>query len=71
MLEPVKNMDPETCRCLRWKGMLIDAEPDPTVPLSNDRNFWCVHTQTCIGPDGKLAQPESCKPGRGCYGGLS
>ena len=45
---------------LRWKGLFIDAEPDPTLPRSNDGLFWCMHTQTCIGPDGKLAEPGNC-----------
>ncbi|MBI4481374.1 MAG: hypothetical protein HY652_00650 [Acidobacteria bacterium] len=67
MQEPLGNLGYEVCRCLRWKGMFIDAEPDPTVPPCNDRLFWCMHTQTCLGPDGQVAEPEQCKPGRGCY----
>jgi len=57
------------CPGLRWKGQLISAEHDPTVPPSNDGLFWCVYTQTCIGPDGELAEPGNCSSSeRGCHG---
>ncbi len=56
-----------TCRCLRSKEMFIDAPPDPTVPGGGSGIFWCIHTQNCLGPDGHVAEPESCKPGRGCF----
>ena len=46
------------CSALRWKGQFILAEADPTVPPCNDGIFWCMHTQTCIGPDGELAEPS-------------
>jgi len=60
---------PDLCNCLCWKGMFISAEPDPEVPPSTDGLFWCVFTQTCIGPDGELAEPGSCSsPDRKCYG---
>lgn len=59
--------DRETCRCLRTKGMFIDSEPDPAVPNPKDENFWCIHTQNLLGPDGGLAEPERCRPGRECY----
>jgi hypothetical protein len=60
---------PGLCPSLRWKGMYVNAERDPTVPPSNDGNFWCVHTQTCIGPDGKRAEPGNCSShGRECHG---
>jgi hypothetical protein len=60
---------PDRCSALRWKGLFIDAEPDSTVPPCNDGLFWCMHTQTCIGPDGKLAEPGNCSnPLRKCHG---
>ena len=59
------------CSALRWKGQFISAEPDPTVPPCNDGLFWCMHTQTCIGPDGKLAEPSTCtKTNRSCHCGV-
>ena len=64
------NIDhPDLCECLRWKGMFIGVPHDPSVPPSRDGNFWCVYTQTCIGPDGQLAEPGNCSsPGRACHG---
>ena len=57
------------CTSLRWKQQFISAEHDPTVPPSNDGLFWCMHTQTCIGPDGQLAEPGNCSSAeRKCHG---
>lgn len=60
---------PDLCHCLRWKSAFMHAELDPDFPPSNDGLFWCIHTQTCLGPDGKLAEPGNCSsPDRNCYG---
>jgi hypothetical protein len=60
---------PDLCHCLRWKGMFIQVEPDPSVPPTNQGLFWCLYTQTCIGPDGQLAEPGACSSsGRACHG---
>jgi hypothetical protein len=62
--------NPNLCPSLRWKGMFILAERDPSVPPTNDGLYWCMHTQTCIGPDGQLAEPANCcRAGRQCHGG--
>lgn len=59
---------PHLCSALRWKSMFIWAEHDQTVQRSNTGSFWCLYTQTCIGPDGKLAEPEGCDaPERQCH----
>ena len=63
--QPAVSQD--RCRCLRSKGMFIDVEPDATVPSSESGMFWCIHTQNCLGPDGRVASLEECKPGRGCF----
>src|SRR5260370_287612 len=34
--------DDDRCQYLRWKGMYIDAEWDPTVQHGNDRAFCCI-----------------------------
>lgn len=61
---------PGLCSALHWKSQYIWSEPDPTVPASNSGLFWCGLTQTCIGPDGKLAEPENCcSEERGCHCG--
>jgi len=60
---------PHLCSALRWKGQFITAEHDSSVPPSNDGLFWCMYTQTCIGPDGVLAEPGNCcSKGRECHG---
>jgi hypothetical protein len=57
------------CTSLRWKQQFIGVDHDPTVPPTNDGLFWCIHTQTCIGPDGQLAEPGTCaSAGRQCHG---
>ena len=59
--------DAETCKHLRWKGLFVGAETDPLVPNPHDGYCWCVHTQNCLGPDGKVAVKEECGPHRSCY----
>ena len=60
---------PNLCSSLRWKGQFIHSEPDPTVPDPSDHVYWCIHTQSCIGPDGKVAEPGNCSSSRRkCHG---
>lgn len=60
---------PNLCTSLRWKGQFILSEHDPNVQASNDGLFWCMHTQTCIGPDGEVAEPGNCSSkNRSCHG---
>jgi hypothetical protein len=47
--------------------MFIEAEPDPTVPHVDQGIYWCVYTQNCLGPDGKVCTLEDCDPSRDCY----
>ena len=55
------------CRRLRWKSMFMDVEPDDIIPSMIDGFVWCEHSQNCLGPDGGVAEPETCQPGRGCF----
>jgi hypothetical protein len=49
--------------------MFVPAPDDPTVPRGGGGLFWCLYTQTCIGPDGKLAEPGNCASrDRACWG---
>jgi hypothetical protein len=60
---------PDLCPGLRWKEQFLTAEPDPIVQACSDSLFWCVHTQTCIGPDGRVAEPGKCHSRRRpCHG---
>ena len=49
------------CTSLRWKQQFISSEHDPTVPPSNDGLFWCMHTQTCIGPTASWPNPATAR----------
>lgn len=60
----------KVCRRLRSKTMFYVSEPDPSVPPSNDNSYWCTHSMNCMGPDGEVAQPQACRPGRGCFESL-
>lgn len=59
--------DRSVCTCLRSKGMYVDAPRDPEVPETSAGCFWCRHTMTLLGPDGGVAEPAACRPGRSCY----
>lgn len=52
------------CQCLRTKTLFYDD--DPNSPAGSEGPFWCAHTQSVLGPDGRVADVESCRPGRGC-----
>ena len=55
------------CLHLRWKGIYVDVEPDPSIPNMRDGLFWCSQTMTCLGPDGRVASEGHCCDGRGCF----
>jgi hypothetical protein len=60
---------PDLCPCLKWKGLFIQVEPDPSAQYVSDGSFWCVYTQNCLGPDGGLAEPGECSSAdRACWG---
>jgi hypothetical protein len=61
---------PNLCAALRWKSQFLYSESeDVRAQPSNDGLFWCLHTQTCIGPDGDLAEPgDCCSTDRVCHG---
>lgn len=69
-MSTIKGLRENVCRRLRWKGMFIDVAPDPTIPNTSDGFFWCTHTMNCLGPDGKVAERDSCREGRRCYEAL-
>jgi len=66
------------CRCLRSKTLFYqvppEAEGNPAEPVGlglipqarDEEPLWCLHTQSLIGPDGKIAELDSCRPGRSC-----
>ncbi|MEW6128299.1 MAG: hypothetical protein AB1757_14765 [Acidobacteriota bacterium] len=60
---------PHLCPMLRWKAMFYDAPRDPEIPHGLNGHFWCLFTQSCLGPDGQLAEPGECNSAdRPCHG---
>ena len=59
------NMD-DRCEFLRSKDMYVDVSDDPSV-RSGDGLFWCHKTQTCLGPDDKIADDYECNEARLCF----
>ena len=61
----------EVCASLRSKKLFYQTGPRPEGHISStientDGPFWCVHTQTIVGPDGDFADTDRCRPGRSC-----
>jgi len=52
------------CSCLRSKTMFYDTEDHKFS--ENSGPFWCLHTQSVLGPDDRPAEIETCRPGRSC-----
>ena len=55
----------ELCQCLRAKSLFYQpvlSEADEFL----EGPFWCAQTQSLLGPDGQVADAESCRPGRAC-----
>jgi hypothetical protein len=51
------------CRCLRSKELFYQSAAEASEARGP---FWCVRTQSLLGPDGQIADAESCRPGRTC-----
>ncbi len=64
----------KVCQCLRDKKLYYEqAEPADVATLESLKSssmpqgpFWCALTQSLLGPDGNVADTESCRPGRSC-----
>ena len=66
------------CQCLREKKMFYQPEdlgapetidilpPEERSAEQPQGPFWCAQTQSLLGPDGQIADFESCRPGRSC-----
>jgi hypothetical protein len=55
----------EVCRCLRSKKLFYQSEDDES-PAANAAPFWCLNTQSVLGPDGEVVGLAECRPGRKC-----
>ena len=54
------------CCYLRWRGLDEDGLEAHT-PHVAEGFFLCSVTQGVVGPDRRVADDESCRPGRVCY----
>ena len=55
------------CCHLRWRELETETAPDSPHPCSDDGFFWCTHTLSHLGPDDRVADDASCRPGRVCF----
>jgi hypothetical protein len=59
--------NPDLCPALVWKSQFTQAD-DSNDPSTSDEHYWCVYTQTCVGPDNGLVEPFRCsRKSRTCY----
>lgn len=66
--DPFDTNRPGLCPSLRWKNQFVLVGRDPSESHDREGLFWCLLTQNCIGPDGGIAEPESCSSRiRDCY----
>ena len=59
---------PAFCRSLRTKKMYIPAlhlDADPREETQTAQ-FWCLRTQTGVGPDNRPVRGRECRLGRTC-----
>jgi hypothetical protein len=58
------------CMKLRTKSMYINSIVDPLEATLYDpyetSAYWCVLTQTALGPDRQPVRPDACCAGRDC-----
>lgn len=64
--EPENLLKHKLCKYLRSKEMFYDAPAEQDDEFSSGI-FWCSNTETCLGPDGKPVDDETCGSGRQCY----
>ena len=58
----------ERCEFIRWKGMFIDVQRDPSAAVYEEPHIcWCMHTQNPLGPDGEVVDEDTCNWFRSCY----
>jgi hypothetical protein len=59
----------DLCTHLCWKDRFVPAAPGEATFPSRDGFYWCILTQTVIGPDGQAVDPLRCSSReRPCFG---
>ncbi|HZS47840.1 MAG TPA: hypothetical protein VFC63_22410 [Blastocatellia bacterium] len=67
--ETIQNEDMLPCSHLRTKMFYISGGRtlEETTESGPTSQYWCLKTMMVVGPEGKLATPENCVSGCGCY----
>jgi len=53
--------NPNICPALVWKSQFThEPSSDANEQSTVDDQYWCVYTQTCVGPDNGLVEPYLC-----------
>jgi len=55
------------CCHLRFCGASDDGAPASALPGCEEGLFLCTATLSHVGPDERIADSESCRPGRACF----
>ena len=61
--------NPDICPALVWRSQFTqEPAPDASGQATIDHQYWCVYTQTCVGPDNGFTEPYLCSdPNRTCH----
>jgi hypothetical protein len=67
--ESTTTLQSTFCGALRSKKFFMTAAlpAEASDYIDGSNHCWCRETQQAIGPDGGMAQPDHCVPGRSCY----
>jgi hypothetical protein len=62
----------ERCEFIRWKGLFLDhsesgSDTGTQEDHERDHIYWCMLTMNCLGPDGQVADGQTCNSFRSCY----
>ncbi len=57
------------CRCLRTKKMYTHGFDAVKLAAADSSTavYWCIETQTTVGPDDDHVGPERCNEARRCF----
>ena len=57
------------CSALRAKGFYVYTEAPEPESDTQTAVFWCVKTQSAVGPDGDAVHKSCCDASRSCFEG--
>lgn len=60
-------MSEPRCPAIRAKGFYVFTEEPEPQEETDTAVFWCVKTQTSVGPDGRGVHRSLCDGTRSCF----